>query len=122
MSDAVATNVMVNIDDDMQVITELITALNKLGDNDAVSDDAVYDFSIRWGTALAGRLPRLVHYSSLRQLTESDELRFQRLCDRLRAVSGLIDRLGLAAPIFGDSPNPPRARRTNPLRKRLGLK
>jgi hypothetical protein len=86
------------IDDDVTLIGEQIHALEQLGNKTSVSDGEVYDFSIRWGAALAGRLPRLVHYSSLGLLTDADEHRFQSLCDDLRAVSPLADRFGIVRP------------------------
>ena len=92
------------IDDDVALITEQIQALKELALQDDMADDAVYDFSIRWGAALSGRLPRLVHYSSLSKLDEADERRFQSLCDELRAQSDLIDRFGLAQPRFTVAP------------------
>ena len=70
----------ISIDDDVSLLTEQIEALKALGEQDAVSENQIYDFGIRWGTALAGRLPRLVHYSSLGLLDEADESRFRALC------------------------------------------
>ncbi|MFZ1162592.1 hypothetical protein [Mycobacterium sp.] len=94
----------VTIDDDVEWLTEQIEALKQLGLLDEVSDSQKYDFSIRWGTALAGRLPRLLHYSSRGLLDETDERRFQALCDELRGMAGLIDRFGLAQPVFSAAP------------------
>ena len=111
----------VSIDEDIELLTEQITALKKLGHKDEV-DDEIHDLSIRWGTALAGRLPRLVHYSSLGSLDEADQRRFQSLGDELRAVSDLIDRFALTRPVFADTPSRRTPRRVNLLRQRLGLK
>lgn len=110
------------IDDDVELLTEQITALKELGDKDDVDDDEIYDLSIRWGTALAGRLPRLVHYSSLGSLGDADQGRFQSLCDDLRAVADLIDRFGFARPLFDEMPGRRTPRRVNFLRKRFNLK
>ncbi len=93
----------VTIDDDVALINEQIDALKVLGGKAEVDEDEVYDFSIRWGTALAGRLRRLVHYSSRDRLNAVDEGRFQALCEALSDVSSLIDRFGLAQPVFTDS-------------------
>jgi hypothetical protein len=101
---------MVNIDDDVDLLTEQIEALKRLGAKDELAEGESYDFSIRWGTALAGRLRRLVHYSSRGLLTDADERRFQSLCDELRALSDLIDRFGLAHPVFTERP-PAKAKR-----------
>jgi hypothetical protein len=97
----------VNIDDDVELLTEQTKALEELGEQDEedpVSEGQRYDFSIRWGTALAGRLRRLVHYSSLGLLNDADERRFHELCDELRRLSDLIDRFELTHPIFTDGP------------------
>ena len=100
----------ITIDDDVEWLTEQITALKQLGRQGEVDDGKKYDFSIRWGTALAGRLPRLVHYSSRGLLDEADERRFQELCDELRGLSDLIDRIGLAQPVFTEQ-KPAKSRR-----------
>ena len=100
----------ITIDDDVEWLTEQIQALKQLGQKDEVTDGEKYDFSIRWGTALAGRLPRLAHYSSRGLLDEADERRFQALCDELRGLSNLIDRIGLAQPVFTE-PRPAKSRR-----------
>lgn len=105
--------VSVSIDDDVAWLTEQIDALRQLGSKDEVDEEECYDVSIRWGTALAGRLRRLVHYSSLSQLNDVDERRYQELCDELRSVSGLTERFGFAQPIFTDSP-PASAKRQGP--------
>jgi hypothetical protein len=100
----------ITIDDDVELLTEQIQALKQLGQNGEVSDGEKYDFSIRWGTALAGRLPRLVHYSSRGLLADADERRFLALCDELRGLSDLIDRIGLVQPVFTE-PKPAKSRR-----------
>lgn len=88
----------VNIDDDVAFLTEQIEALKQLAQRDDVDDEEIYDLSIRWGTALAGRLPRLAHYSSLGELDDDDQRRFASLCDQFRELSPLIERFDLARP------------------------
>lgn len=110
MSAAAERPAPISIDADVKLLTEQIKALKALGEMDEVGENRVYDFSIRWGTALAGRLARLVHYSSLGLLDDADERRFQSVCDELRGVSDLIDRFELAHPVFADTP-PATARR-----------
>jgi hypothetical protein len=113
----------ITIDDDVEWLTEQIRLLKQLGQEDVVDDGKKYDFSIRWGTALAGRLPRLVHFSSRGLLDEADERRFQTLCDELRGLSDVIDRIGLAQPVFTDAP-PAKTKRhweRKPATSRLGL-
>jgi hypothetical protein len=106
----------ITIDDDVEWLTEQIDALKQLGQKGQVSDGEKYDFSIRWGTALAGRWPRLVHYSSRGLLDEADERRFQALCDELRGLSDLIGRIGLAQPVFTEQ-KPAKSRRGHRFRR-----
>lgn len=106
----------VDIDDDVDWLTEQITALRQLGGRADIGADDIYDFSIRWGTAMAGRLRRLVHYSSRGELDQADERRFAALCDELRSLAALIDRFGLAQPVFTDSPPATAKRHRDPTR------
>src|SRR5947209_10993259 len=94
----------ITVDDDIEWLTELVGVLKELGRQEQVSDGEKYDFSIRWGTALAGRLPRLVHYSSRGRLAPADEHRFQALREDLRGLSDLIARMGLVQPVFSAMP------------------
>lgn len=100
----------IGVDDDFELIDEQIQALKQLGDKDELVDGERYDFSIRWGAALAGRLRRLVHYSAQGILSEAEERRFQSLCEELRNLTELIDRFDLTHPVFTDSP-PAKAKR-----------
>ncbi|PWI06072.1 hypothetical protein DIZ27_35640 [Streptomyces sp. NWU339] len=69
------------------------------GDPEKAEDaDRVYDFSIRWGAFLSGRLPRLVQYDRQGALGPAERNRFADLCAELRDVAPLAERLGLAAP------------------------
>ncbi|OBJ46800.1 hypothetical protein [Mycobacterium colombiense] len=88
----------VNIDDDVALLTEQIEALQRLRQRDDIDDEEIYDLSIRWGAALAGRLPRVAHYDSLGQLGDDDQRRFRSLCDQLRELSPLIERFDFARP------------------------
>jgi hypothetical protein len=93
----------VDIDDDVALITEQINALKELARTDdeaPITEGQRYDFAIRWGTVLAGRLRRLAHYSSLGRLDDADVARFHAVCAELRALSHLIDRFRLAQPNF----------------------
>jgi len=112
------TRAAIDIDNDVELINQQIKALRDLAkrdDEEPISEGQRYDFSIRWGTVLAGRLRRLVHYSSLGRLDEADERRFHALRDELRTLSHLIDRFRLASPNFTDSP-PAKAKRFRPRR------
>lgn len=91
----------IGIEEDFAVLDHQIHALVALGESDRVTDGEVYDFSIRWGTALAGRLPRLAHYSALHELCVADEQHFQSLRAQLRSVTPLMRRFSLATPTLG---------------------
>lgn len=106
----------IGIDDDFEWINEQIEALKQLGEKEELDEGESYDFSIRWGTALAGRLRRLVHYSGQGILSEADEHRFKSLCDELRGLSELIDRFELAHPVFTDTPPAQAKRHAGPRR------
>lgn len=110
------TAVPVGIDDDFELLAEQIAALKQLGAKDEVGEGESYDLSIRWGTALAGRLRRLVHYSAQGRLGVDDENRFQSLCAELRGLTDLIDRFGFAHPVFTDTP-PAKAKRHRGVRR-----
>jgi hypothetical protein len=110
----------VDIGDDVELITGQIKALTELAKKDyeePISEGQRYDFSIRWGTVLAGRLRRLVHYSSLGLLNDADERRFGELRDELHTLSHLIDRFRLAQPNFTDAA-PATAKRFRPRKDR----
>jgi hypothetical protein len=110
----------VTIDADVEFLTEQIEALEASGQKDSVDDGDLYDFGIRWGAALAGRLPRLVHYSALGLLDEADQHRFESLCEELRRVSGLAERLGLPRPVLpGEEAATAKGRRHLRMRSRL---
>ena len=107
------TRTAIAIDDDVELINEQIKALKQLGQQDdaePISEGQRYDFSIRWGTVLAGRLRRLVHYNSLGMLDDAGERTFHAVCDELRSLSHLIDRFRLAQPRFSEG-SPARAKR-----------
>jgi hypothetical protein len=108
------TPAAITVDDDIDWLTEQVEALRELGRQEQVSDGEKYDFSIRWGTALAGRLPRLLHYSSRGLLEPADEERFQALCDDLRELSNLVAKLGLVQPVFSAAPRAVTRRRREP--------
>jgi hypothetical protein len=114
------TRTAVDIDDDVELINGQIKALKELAEKDyqaPISEGQRYDFSIRWGTVLAGRLRRLVHYSALGELNDTDERRFGELRNELRTLSHLIDRFRLAQPNFTDGA-PATAKRFRPRKDR----
>lgn len=113
----------VDVDNDIALITRQITALRELAkrdDEEPISESQRYDFSIRWGTVLAGRLRRLRHYSSLGRLDDADVRRFHALRDELRALSHLVDRFRLAHPLT-DSPSAQCPSGARPFRPAAGI-
>ncbi|MDD4867209.1 MAG: hypothetical protein PHQ28_08870 [Mycobacterium sp.] len=109
MSVASGKRAAVNIDDDVDFITEQIQRLKELAqqnaERDQLNDEDVYDLSVRWGTALAGRLPRMAYFSSSGLLSDGDERRFQSLCEDLRGLSPLVERFKLARPDLEHCPD-----------------
>lgn len=77
-----------------------LAALHELASDPATAADSdrVYDFSIRWGTFLAGRLQRLDHYADRGELDPLERERYAALQDALRAALPDVRRLGLARP------------------------
>jgi|SRR5690625_1686552 len=93
----------VDIDADLDIIAEQIAILRNLSAQPQVSDATLYDFSIRWGTVLAGRVPRLIHYRDHRLLSATDSDRVHDVCAQLRALTARARRLGLAVPRLGST-------------------
>jgi hypothetical protein len=98
---------VVGVDADLDVLFAQVKALCELAcDPDQAQDRArVYDFSIRWGTFVHGRLERLAYYQHRGDFTAEQQVRYEALCAQLRQALPLIDRLGLAHPdvVMGDS-------------------
>lgn len=88
------------IDVDLSMIFVETSALRELAsDPDKAEDGArVYDFSIRWGVLMSGRLKRLEHYHRTGELTEEGERRYRELRRELEEAIPLIERLGIARP------------------------
>lgn len=107
----------IDIDEDVALLGEQIDALKELANRDEpVTEGQRYDFSIRWGVAMAGRLRRLVYFSSTGQLGDDDEHRLSQLRTELCELSDVIDRFRLARPVFTYAP-PTAAKRFRPLRR-----
>jgi hypothetical protein len=85
---------------DLDLLLEAVCDLRELAaDPERAESPAVrYDFSIRWGVLLAGRLHRLEHYERAGQLEPDERERFEELLDELRAAGPIAERLGLARP------------------------
>ena len=88
------------IDRDMGMISAALEELSSLAsDEQKAQDDArIYDFSIRWGVLLSGRLERLDHYHRVGELTRDQETRYRKLRQELSEAASQAERLGIARP------------------------
>jgi hypothetical protein len=100
MSQELTSSRVVGVDTDLDVLFDQIKQLRELaGDPDRARDSGrVYDFSIRWGTFLRGRLERLDYYYSRGTLTAGEQARYQDLRTELRLALPLVQQLGLGCP------------------------
>lgn len=88
------------IDGDLEMVAAGVAELRELAsDPDKAEDSArVYDFSIRWGVLMSGRLLRLEHYYREGRLTREHEQSYRKLRSELSEAGPLIERLGLTRP------------------------
>jgi hypothetical protein len=88
------------IDRDIGMISAGVEELRQLvSDQQQAQDDArIYDFSIRWGVLISGRLQRLDHYHQAGELTRDQERRYGELREELRDAAPQAERLGIARP------------------------
>jgi hypothetical protein len=88
------------IDRDIDMISSALEELHDLAsDEQKAQDDAkIYDFSIRWGTLLSGRLGRLEHYHRAKELTRDQEHRYRNLREQLNDAAPQAEHLGIAQP------------------------
>ena len=88
------------LDRDLGMLSAGLEALRELAaDPKGANDGArVYDFGIRWGVLMSGRLERVEHYHRAGELTESQELRYRKLKRELREATPQIERLDIGRP------------------------
>jgi hypothetical protein len=88
------------IDADLSIVSAQTEALRELASDPARAEDGsrVYDFSVRWGTLMSGRLKRLEHYYRAGELTEDQERRYRELRHELKDAKPLTDRLDISPP------------------------
>src|SRR5919112_1495449 len=91
------------IDRDISMISASVEELHRLASDQQKAQDSVriYDFSIRWGVLMSGRLQRLDHYYQAGELTQDQDRRYGELREGLRGAAPQAERLGIARP------NPP---------------
>lgn len=100
MSDEPRGSRVVGVDADLDLLFDQLKALHELAADPERSRDSarIYDFSIRWGTFVHGRLERLAHYYGRAALGPDEQARYQALCCELRDALPLLDQLGLVRP------------------------
>ena len=88
------------MDMDLGMVSAEIEALRDLGGDPKGAEDKgkVYDFSIKWGVLMTGRLKRIEHYHRAGDLTEEQGRRYRELKRELKEAIPLIERLGIARP------------------------
>ena len=93
-------------DVDLDVLFAQLEQLHKLAsDPDAAENgDKRYDFSIRWGVLLSGRLQRLLYYESRGELAADERQRFEELREQLEDAAPVARKLGMADPIGALNP------------------
>jgi hypothetical protein len=87
---------VVGADADLDLIFAQLKALRELASDSG--GGRVYDFSIRWGTLLSGRLERLAYYYHHGELAPDEQARYESLRSELREALPLVELLGLAFP------------------------
>jgi hypothetical protein len=94
---------VIGVDGDFAVLFEQVRLLRELAaEAEATAEDGrVYDFGIRWGTMLAGRLARLRYYHERGELAPADEERYARLRTEMAGVADAVHRFRLSRPVFG---------------------
>lgn len=88
------------IDEDLDLVAAGIRGLRELALDPVGSEDGakVYDFSIRWGVLMSGRLKRLEHYYRAGELTERQERGYRELRRDLKEAAPLAEGLGIGRP------------------------
>jgi hypothetical protein len=85
---------------DIGMISAALEELRQLASDQQKAQDSakIYDFSIRWGVLVSGRLERLEHYHRSGELTQDQERRYRELEQELRDAAPHAERLGIARP------------------------
>ena len=105
------------IDRDLAMLFAGLEALCELASDEEKAQDGsrVYDFSIRWGVLISGRLVRLEHYHRSGELTGEQRRRYRELRRGLGEAIPQMDRLGVGRPAV-----PPEDFRRDPRRPGTG--
>lgn len=90
------------IDRDLDMISTALQELRQLASDQQKSQDSarIYDFSVRWGVLMSGRLLRLNHFHRAGGLTQDQEIRYRELRHELKDAAPQVEHLGIARPII----------------------
>lgn len=88
------------MDRDLGMIYAEIKALRELASDFGQAGDGakVYDFSIRWGVLMSGRLRRVEHYYRADELTGDQTRRYREIRRELQDLAPRIESLGIRPP------------------------
>jgi hypothetical protein len=99
MSDPTAAPGVAGADTDLDMLFAEAEALREFAvDQKAHDEGELYSFSVRWGALLFGRLERLAHYSTKRELSSRQQQRYDALRAELAQLLPVIDTVGLPRP------------------------
>lgn len=90
----------VGIERDLCMIHAGIEDLREIASDPDKSRDGsrIYDFNVRWGTLMSGRLMRLEYYYRAGELTNEQQPRYRKLRHELKDVAPQTERLGIIRP------------------------
>lgn len=88
------------IERDLGMLFTGIGALRELASDPEKAQDGsrIYDFNVRWGTLMSGRLIRLEHYHRSGELTGDQERCYRELKRELQGATPMIESLGISRP------------------------
>lgn len=95
-------------DGDLDLMFEQIAELRRVAEEVEATEDGehasavVYDFSIRWGTYVSGRLHRLELGHESGALSADEDGRYRELVEELRDVLPITERLRLTCPTMAE--------------------
>lgn len=100
MTNVSDSNGVAGVAADVDMILAAVETLRELAsDPDKGQDKArIYDFSIRWGALMSGRLERLEHYHRRGELAPDQQRRYAGLKSQLREVLPLVEQLHVGRP------------------------
>ncbi len=88
------------IERDLAMVLAGTEALRELASDSRKAQDRsrIYDFNVKWGVLMSGRLMRLEHYYRAQDLTEDQERRYRELRRELKDAMPLVERLRISRP------------------------